>query len=194
MLLPTDAPIRPIETPYAGRLFRSRLEARWAVFYDVLGIPWMYEPQGFALDAGDGSSIAYLPDFFLPVQHCYIEIKPCTPTASERRKAALLAHHAHTRVYIFFGTPGYHVDGGYPSGQLGLDGAYLYDGDREDLLHAWCVCLRCGQYGIEYCGRSERLSCNCHATANKVYTYDDPRLLRAYDWANRARFVVERPC
>lgn len=52
---------RAIETHYAGCRFRSRLEARWAVFFDTLGIEWHYEPQGFETDAG-----RYLPDFYLP--------------------------------------------------------------------------------------------------------------------------------
>lgn len=48
-----------IETEYNGYKFRSRLEARWAVFFDSLGIKYEYEPEGFLLD--DGSM--YLPDF-----------------------------------------------------------------------------------------------------------------------------------
>ena len=51
--------IKPIETLYHGCRFRSRLEARWAVFFDSLKVPWEYEPEGF--DLGDGTY--YLPDF-----------------------------------------------------------------------------------------------------------------------------------
>ena len=51
--------IKAIETKYQGYRFRSRLEARWAVFLDALGVEWEYEPEGF--DLGDGQ--AYLPDF-----------------------------------------------------------------------------------------------------------------------------------
>lgn len=36
-----------IPTMYKGINFRSRLEARWAVFFDTLGIEWEYEPQGY---------------------------------------------------------------------------------------------------------------------------------------------------
>ncbi len=36
-----------IETYYKGKWFRSRLEAKWAVFMDELGIVWQYEPEGF---------------------------------------------------------------------------------------------------------------------------------------------------
>lgn len=51
--------IKPIETLYHGYRFRSRLEARWAVFLDSLGVKYEYEPEGFRLP--DGSM--YLPDF-----------------------------------------------------------------------------------------------------------------------------------
>ena len=50
--------IKAIETRYKGYRFRSRLEARWAVFFDALGLEWQYEAQGFEAD-GKG----YLPDF-----------------------------------------------------------------------------------------------------------------------------------
>lgn len=64
--------IKPIETVYNGYRFRSRLEARWAVFFDAAGIPYEYEPQGFILS--DGTK--YLPDFYLPWFKAFVEIKP----------------------------------------------------------------------------------------------------------------------
>lgn len=70
--------IRPIETRYAGCRFRSRLEARWAVFLDVMGIDWEYEKEGYELPSG-----RYLPDFWLPEQQIWLEIKGSQPTASE---------------------------------------------------------------------------------------------------------------
>lgn len=42
--------IKPIETYYNGYRFRSRLEARWAVFFDAAGIKYQYEEQGFEKD------------------------------------------------------------------------------------------------------------------------------------------------
>jgi len=53
--------ITAIETEYKGYRFRSRLEARWAVFFDALGMKWEYEPQGFSLPSG----LKYLPDFHI---------------------------------------------------------------------------------------------------------------------------------
>lgn len=51
--------IKPFETYYNGYRFRSRLEARWAVFFDALGIKYEYEPEGYRLPSGK----IYLPDF-----------------------------------------------------------------------------------------------------------------------------------
>lgn len=51
--------IKPIETQYDGYKFRSRLEARWAVFFNTLNVEYLYEPEGFDL----GNGLYYLPDF-----------------------------------------------------------------------------------------------------------------------------------
>lgn len=36
----------PIPTRYKGYRFRSRLEARWAIFFDGLQLNWEFEAQG----------------------------------------------------------------------------------------------------------------------------------------------------
>ena len=48
--------IKAIETTYKGYRFRSRLEARWAVFFETLGIRWKYENEGYQkeVDTVDG--------------------------------------------------------------------------------------------------------------------------------------------
>ena len=51
-----------IETRYKGYHFRSRLEARWALFLDCMATSWEYEKEGFLLSNGE----RYLPDFWLP--------------------------------------------------------------------------------------------------------------------------------
>lgn len=66
----TTATIHAIETEYAGCRFRSRLEARWAVFFDALGFEWVYEPQGYHLNGA-----SYLPDFWLPDLDIWAEVK-----------------------------------------------------------------------------------------------------------------------
>lgn len=62
--------IKAIETKYKGYRFRSRLEARWAVFFDALGVRWEYEKEGFEFNG-----IRYLPDFWLPDLKLWLEIK-----------------------------------------------------------------------------------------------------------------------
>lgn len=62
--------IKAIETIYRGYRFRSRLEARWAVVFDRLGIRWDYESQGYQF--GD---ITYLPDFWLRDLGVFVEVK-----------------------------------------------------------------------------------------------------------------------
>lgn len=63
--------IAPIQTYYNGYHFRSRLEARWAVFFDLVNIKYEYETEGYTLPNGD----QYLPDFYLPTFQTYVEIK-----------------------------------------------------------------------------------------------------------------------
>ena len=92
--------VKAIETAYKGYRFRSRLEARWAVFFDALGIEWQYEPEGFELPDGT----RYLPDFFLPKFDggTWVEIKP-TPGAEA--KALAFAKAATGRFQIVLGPP-----------------------------------------------------------------------------------------
>lgn len=63
--------IKSIQTRYAGCHFRSRLEARWAVFFDAMGIRWEYEPETFVGCHGE----PYLPDFFLPELRCPLDLR-----------------------------------------------------------------------------------------------------------------------
>lgn len=68
--------LKAIETRYAGCRFRSRLEARWAVFFDSLGIRWEYEPQGFVIgDRLVQEPRCYLPDFWFPGLQLWGEVK-----------------------------------------------------------------------------------------------------------------------
>lgn len=106
--------LAPIPTRYAGCRFRSRLEARWAVFFDVLGCRWVYEPEGFDLpNTGN-----YLPDFWVedfPVQYMYggetyktkfwVEVKPDVPRLLStedfklKELALLTGHYVYVATY-----------------------------------------------------------------------------------------------
>lgn len=69
-----EYPISPIPTVYKGTSFSSRLEARWAVFFDLIGISWQYEP-----DTYDVGKTAYRPDFWLSNMPVFAEVKPTWP-------------------------------------------------------------------------------------------------------------------
>lgn len=58
---------KAIETEYRGYLFRSRLEARWAAFFDLCEWGWGYEPPEMG---------GWLPDFVLGETATLVEVKP----------------------------------------------------------------------------------------------------------------------
>lgn len=61
--------MKGIETTYKGIKFRSRLESKWARFFDLLSWRWEYEP--FDLNG-------YIPDFVLigKKRSTLVEVKP----------------------------------------------------------------------------------------------------------------------
>lgn len=61
--------IKAIPTKYNGIQFRSRLEAKWACFFDLMNWKWQYEPCDFN---------GWIPDFGIYGYECtvYVEVKP----------------------------------------------------------------------------------------------------------------------
>jgi hypothetical protein len=97
-------PIPAIQTEAFGCLFRSRLEARCAVFLEAMGLRWDYEPEGYELPSG-----RYLPDFKVykegcPAGYYWIECKGGIPTDQEVRLARELAK-VTTACVVFFRQP-----------------------------------------------------------------------------------------
>lgn len=92
--------IKPIDTEYKGYLFRSRLEARYAVFFDELGWEWGYEKEGYELKSG-----RYLPDFWFPDIECFAEIKP-EGIILNRDIERIVELSYNFPVILFEGTPG----------------------------------------------------------------------------------------
>lgn len=62
---------KAMEALYSGKIFRSRLEARWALLMDLLEINWDYEPSHYQV----GPQLWYLPDFYLPQHELWLEVK-----------------------------------------------------------------------------------------------------------------------
>lgn len=92
--------IKPKETVFNGYRMRSRLEARWAVFFTELGIQWEYEFEGFDLSDGKG----YLPDFYLPTFSggCWCEVKP---DGGDFSRALLFAKDYEEKIWLCEGVP-----------------------------------------------------------------------------------------
>lgn len=170
--------IAAIQTSYNGVLYRSRQEARWAVFFDTLHIPFHYEYEGYSLPSGN-----YLPDFFLPEQDSFVEVKGKWPSDEEEQKASDLSAATVKRVFIFWG-PLEPPDFSGPE----ISGKYVEGG--VDYSHWWCECPRCARLDIQFNGRADRISCGCQRSehGDKGYNSDSPRLVDAFARARRERF------
>jgi hypothetical protein len=123
-----------LPTYYKHYAFRSRTEARWAVFLDLAYVVYRYEYEGFDLGGG-----WYLPDFWLPEHQIWLEIKGDMPTTEEREKAQQLAAGTGHPVVIFGGdvwhtTPGYLFLPQQP--------------DRVQFPCFWVACDTCYSVGI----------------------------------------------
>ncbi len=80
--------IRALPTLFEGTLYRSRLEAKYASLFTLLGIPFEYEPCV--------SSSYWIPDFLLHLQvPVLVECKPAV-NQSEFKKAQKKAEKANT--------------------------------------------------------------------------------------------------
>ncbi len=110
------AALKAIETRYKGYRFRSRLEARWAVFLDAFRIPWEYEPEGF-----DFNGLLYLPDFRIWGSQ-WAEVKPQEFTREEKEKAFWLSRHTGHGVWGLIGVP-----------SLDTQTIYMFHGDVPKL-------------------------------------------------------------
>jgi hypothetical protein len=171
--------MKVIETEFNGVRFRSRTEARWAVFMACANIKYIYEPEGFDL----GESGWYIPDFWLPEIDKFLEIKPSVPLVGRESPTFALADATGKAVITFCGPPsapdfdrGYREDGHFHSKEGG-DNCYWF-----------CRCPECGSAGIEFCGRADRIKCECPKSPHqdKGYNFDDPFLLFAYKEASNA--------
>jgi len=122
--------VKAIDTAYKGYLFRSRLEARWAVFFDALGLKWEYEVEGFDLDG-----VWYLPDFLVKTPQgadMWVEVKRegvSKDPKFERFKKAV------TDSWDYSDT-----------GKAGYPRAMLVSGTPKHHLLSHEMCPRCGMF------------------------------------------------
>lgn len=189
--------MQAIETVYHGYRFRSRLEARWAVFFDALDIPYEYELEGFQFEDGT----RYLPDFWLPEQKLWCEIKPMTLHKIEEHKAQALAEGTGHRVAVLIGSPTVIEDDiGISYDEIYPHETYMPFWDNQaqtwyvgwDNHHQWCECRHCGLIGFQFEARSHRLPCNCVNDNDRGHNGHSERLRTAALAARAARFEFLR--
>jgi hypothetical protein len=195
--------IKVIPTRYKGYRFRSRSEARFAVFLDTLGVKWEYEKEGYDL----GKHGYYLPDFWLPdvslrskKDGIFVEIKGNVPTEKEQSKCLALAKMTGCDVVLFVGLPStqhgvsdYESTDNLSGYQFGSDGSW-------DINMSLFQCTNCGHIKVEYWEGNYEICPRCNNGCNdKSCLKDDykivggcyettDKLMKAYSAARSARF------
>lgn len=145
---------RAIETSYKGYKFRSRTEARWAIFFDAAGIEWQYELEGYRL----GELGLYLPDFWLPKAKAFAEVKGQEFTVAEINLCRRLAAKSGHPVIMLAGGPevgAYRVE--MPSGLLEERVFLPKDQERvgEAVAQARSARFEHGETPVDVAARSE---------------------------------------
>lgn len=182
--------MKAIETNYKGFRFRSRLEARWAVLFDAMGIKYLYEPEGYALSDGT----CYLPDFFLPGANQFFEVK------------GILSHEDESKLRMFVKEQKRSIAIGYDDFTFSACGIFpdgnIIEKKRDSVL---MKCHKCGKYffaGVSgswechgcgyYDGDSTALwICTGDLDIESVYCaekYEQTKFKKAVEKAKQARF------
>lgn len=186
--------IRAIRVLYEGVHFRSRLEARWARFFDALQEPWLYEPEGFELPSG-----RYVPDFLIPRADMWLEIKPYRPTPSERASCRDLCEATGKLVVCMHGAMGQWLDPKQamwqPTSGLVWIPRQGPDGDViADESERWwpCLCPHCERFGFAFEGDGgdvcRRAHVQCDGIGDGRFTFDHPNIEKAIRIANAQSF------
>lgn len=180
--------VTPIETEYKGYRFRSRLEARWAVFFDELGIKYEYEPEGYDL----GEHGWYLPDFWLPTFDggMFCEVKP---EGADFSKAEIFGRVVGVKMWFCEGAPASAIYKIYtPADSWGPEiitcGIPNWDeaGGEDRMFGAPCgVARECGK--LCYSKLQQRPHRKIDVGIRELEAYSRPPCLDVYDAAIAAR-------
>ena len=155
-------PAKP--TVYAGRHFRSRLEASWAAWFDGIGFAWTYEPTPLVDD--------YQPDFLLQLDDrdrgLYVETKPERYVEwLERHAPDIERWKAHTlaadgiSLLVLIGRPGRWNEGRIDEERLN-DSAILFyevDGAVESVGVRFEGCDVCSEVGLALVHGAYKCAC-----------------------------------
>ncbi len=188
--------MQSIQTFYNGTYYRSRLEARWAVFFDEMKIPFEYEPKAFKLK----DKYTYIPDFCLlssspdtvPTQvdphsphqpvAVWIEVKPKNPTNKEAWKVETLSRQLpETEVFFFIGQP----TKPFASGHGILK---FLNGEVHPLKQGMVQCPKCGYIGISTATQITDEQDFCPDCQDATLSFETEQLTFAYATAQATVF------
>lgn len=162
--------IKPKKTKYGPNLFESVLEVRWAVFFDCLGIKFIYEPELAEVETGC-RVVHHKPDFFLPELNKYVEIKPSKPYGIENTKAAGWSKYIGDIIVLFNLNP--------PTETLENGWLFSYEESYgtpiifEDIW--WGECPKCGHIDLEEYGQITSCGCFSFDELNKMYEDEEEK-------------------
>jgi hypothetical protein len=174
---------KSLPTYYKGITFRSRLEARWAIILNQLGIAWEYEPEAIVIEGYGESDFSYLPDFYLPAADAFLEVKG-NLELKDIPKTLQIAHAITTngggrpfenendRPFLIAGNLGNEIRSAIPISIFNYKGDLFMNRDYETVKHVMDICPK----------REKRNYCDkCYQTS--IHIGSD------YDWTQNGQDI-----
>lgn len=139
--------IRSKITEYNGITFRSRLEAKWAAFFDLIGWEYVYEPSEIS---------GYNPDFLLKCKSeayntsiCVVEVKP-TVFIDDDFKKNTLKKYSDLKAHILILSDFPFTQTEYENVSIGIGSQYLGE-EHENHTQLYYFEMKCeDDFGSEY--------------------------------------------
>ena len=178
-----------LPTWHNGIKYRSRTEARWAVFFEHLDIKFAYEAQGFV-----SGGTAYLPDFmtFPALGTLWAEIKPSydnDPDGVERWRKFAAERPQPSRTVLLIGAPSHAMEAVVIGGDENAKDPVRGPWEADDF--AWRPCPAGIHFDLAYPGkfRSKFAEDGCEPDAGGQ---GEERIAAAISAAMSARFSNPR--
>ena len=164
-------------TTYNGIPFRSRLEARWAIFFDAMSTPWEYEPENFITKQGP-----YLPDFYLPELKSFFIVKGEELPDDEEEKCWEIAR-AIDKQFIF-------AVGAIPPVFNDDYRNFSMWSTNGDWPYFFCRCTVCGALTFQWCGLADRHCDVGWLSDNGLQGHETEEITNALQLARAARYGI----
>lgn len=149
------------------------------MFFNALGIKYEYEPEGYDL----GNGLYYLPDFWLPEQDCWVEVKGNKTLVNPKdiKKCQQLAIQSRKLVCMVFECRPFVITKKFE--ELNIEGDVYYFSPKGDWDACWAIgyCTTCNSYRFGLFGDWCSV---CHDEMIPI----NKTIYEAYTKARQARF------